>query len=71
MSCPVVGFYLAQGLRMHAAECDGLSGEEAERWVVGYMSGLLAQMCSPSEYERGLAREAVRRFEAIGREAAR
>lgn len=71
MSCLVVGFYLTQGLRMHAAECDGLSGEEAERWVVGYMSGLLAQMCSPSEYERELAREAVRRFEAIGREAAR
>lgn len=71
MSWPVVGFYLAKGLRIHAAECDGLSGEEAERWVVGYMSGLLAQMCSPSEYERGLARETVRRFEAIGREAAR
>lgn len=71
MSWPVVGFYLAKGLRIHAAECDGLSGEEAERWVVGYMSGLLAQMCSPSEDERGLAREAVRRFEAIGREAAR
>lgn len=71
MSWPVVGFYLAQGLRIHAAECDGLSGEEAERWVVGYMSGLLAQMCSPSEYEREVAREAVRRFEAIGREAAR